>query len=85
MTTIPIITTDHGYLSPQLPSYGIHPSVNQEESKTDVFEKAKTIAKRYNGECISNQLSICKGKNSLKFKCQNNHIFFLDVDVIEQT
>jgi hypothetical protein len=50
---------------------------------TDSITKAKLLAKKYKGECLSEGYSICKGKNSLKFKCQNNHIFFLDIDLLE--
>lgn len=41
------------------------------------------MAKKYNGEVLStNGFSICKGKNSLKFKCLNGHTFYLAVDQI---
>lgn len=49
----------------------------------DVFEKAKLLATKYKGDCQSNSYSICKGKNSLKFKCLNGHIFFMPVEDIE--
>ena len=48
-----------------------------------IFEKAKLLAKKYKGECLSTSYSICKGKNALKFKCQNNHTFFIAADIIE--
>lgn len=38
---------------------------------------------KYKGECLSQSYSICKGKNSLKFKCLNAHTFFIAVDVLE--
>ena len=50
--------------------------------KAQIFEKAESIAKKYKGECVSQSYSICKGKNALKFKCLNNHTFFIPVEVI---
>lgn len=78
-------TVELGYLSPQIPAMGIPSSLYTKETRTNIFEKAKLLANMYQGECISNQFSICKGKNSLKFKCLNNHIFFLSADSIEQS
>ena len=59
-----------------------HSKANKEQ-KIRNFEKAKILAQKYNGECLSASYSICKGKNALKFRCQNNHIFFIPVDMIE--
>lgn len=52
-------------------------------SQQSIFEKARLIAKKYKGECQSTTYSICKGKNSLKFKCLNGHTFFTAIDIIE--
>ena len=50
-----------------------------------IFEKAQLLAKKFEGECLSTNLSICKGKNAIKFRCQNNHIFFIDLGNIEMS
>lgn len=41
------------------------------------------LSKKYKGECVSQTYSICKGKNALKFKCLNNHTFFIPIEVLE--
>lgn len=53
------------------------------ESKNKIFEKAALLALKFKGECQSTSFSICKGKNSIKFKCQNNHTFFMPVETLE--
>jgi len=51
---------------------------------TNVFEKAKILSNHFHGESLSTtSYSICKGKNALKFKCNNQHTFFVGVDVVE--
>jgi hypothetical protein len=55
------------------------------EKQVDIFEKAKLLAAKYQGECQSSSFSICKGKNSLKFKCVNNHVFFMPIEEIESS
>lgn len=50
---------------------------------TSIFEKAKIVASHYKGESLSTSYSICKGKNALKFRCQNQHTFFIGVESIE--
>ena len=56
---------------------------NKRESKNKIFEKAALLALKFKGECQSTSYSICKGKNSIKFKCQNNHTFFMPVETLE--
>jgi hypothetical protein len=71
------------YLSPQI-NYQSSPLIQAKvEKQLDIFEKAKLLAAKYQGECQSSSFSICKGKNSLKFKCINNHVFFMPIEEIE--
>jgi hypothetical protein len=56
---------------------------SKKESKNKIFEKAALLALKFKGECQSTTYSICKGKNSIKFKCQNNHTFFMSVDFLD--
>lgn len=49
-------------------------------SNEGIFEKAKEIAAKFHGECLSTSFSICKGKNALKFRCLNDHTFFVPAD-----
>lgn len=49
-----------------------------------IFEKAKLLATKFNGECLSEKFSICKGRSSIKFKCLNNHTFFLPLENLEE-
>ena len=50
--------------------------------QASVFLLAKNLASKYNGECLSTNYSICKGKNALKFHCVNTHTFFIPVEDI---
>lgn len=56
---------------------------SKKESKAKIFEKAALLALKFKGECQSTTFSICKGKNAIKFKCQNNHTFFMAVETLE--
>jgi hypothetical protein len=62
-----------------------YPTKSKCDAKIEVFDKATLVAKKYRGECVSQTYSICKGKNALKFKCINNHTFFIPVETIENT
>ena len=68
------------YFSPYIPSIT---SQIPQTNKTTIFEKAKLLASLHNGESLSATYSICKGKNALKFKCENSHTFFIGVNQIE--
>lgn len=57
--------------------------VNTILSKDQILERSSLLAKKYRGECLSTSFSICKGRNSIKFRCQNNHTFFVPVETIE--
>lgn len=75
-------------MTPQIPDSYLEKkiranNVEKKENAMEVFEKAALLAKRFKGECLSQSYSICKGKTSLKFKCPNNHTFFISVDYIE--
>lgn len=57
------------------------------KSTTDpskVLQKAAQLASKYDGECLSlnTRLSIVKGSQALKFKCQQGHVFYRFVDEI---
>ena len=50
-----------------------------------ILQKADTHAHSYGGKCMSNNgLSNCKGKNSIRFNCQNGHNFYLSEEKIRQ-
>ena len=75
---------------PTMPTYSPNVATNKnkinkdkKESKTKIFEKAALLASKFRGECQSTTFSICKGKNAIKFKCQNNHTFFMAVETLE--
>jgi hypothetical protein len=74
-------------MTPQVPdTYAdkrLRKDTDKKQNILEVFEKAKLLAQKFKGECISQSFSICKGKNSLKFKCPNSHTFFVAVDLIE--
>lgn len=66
------------YLTPDITS-------KPREDKQDLLAKAARLAEIFKGECLStaSSFSICKGKNTLKFKCQNNHTFFLGANFLD--
>ena len=43
-----------------------------------MLAKAGQLASKYDGECLSlnSHLSVVKGTPSLKFKCQQGHVFY---------
>lgn len=52
------------------------PSLKQDFRK--LLEKSESLAKIFGGQCIShNSFSNCKGRNSIRFNCQNGHNFYL--------
>ena len=57
-------------------------SHNKGNITDSVFERAQSLAKKFEGECLSSHFSICKGKNAIKFRCLNGHTFFVSADVI---
>jgi len=48
-----------------------------------IYERAQSLATEFQGECLSNNFSICKGKTSIKFRCINQHIFFIPTESFE--
>ena len=60
-------------------------SLISKPGKSSIFERAQDLAASYDGECLSSQYSICKGKNAIKFRCQNAHTFYVSVDQIPES
>lgn len=60
-------------------------SSSEEGSQSKIFKRAQALAKKFNGECLSTNFSICKGKNAIKFRCLNTHTFFVPADSIPAT
>jgi hypothetical protein len=58
-------------------------SSSKKQSKMQIFEKGSMLAQKYNGESLSTSYSICKGRNSLKFRCLNEHTFFIAAETLE--
>lgn len=85
----PLLATSPLYFSPQI-TFAKNPIIVSTDkpvvkstmTQQMIFEKAQQLAKKFKGECLSTSYSICKGKNSLKFKCLNGHTFFIAIDVI---
>ena len=51
-----------------------------------VQAKACELAKIFGGSCLSQDgFSNCKGHNSVRFKCQNEHNFYLTADQIQNS
>lgn len=43
---------------------------------------AKALAETFEGMCLSSHFSICKGRNTIKFRCYNSHTFYIPAESI---
>ena len=59
-------------------------STYSSNQSSKIFELAKKLAAKYQGECVSSNFSICKGKTALKFRCVNQHTFYVPSDSLPQ-
>ena len=61
-----------------------NPSLKHDFRK--LLEKSESLAKIFGGQCIShNSFSNCKGRNSIRFNCQNGHNFYLTENQIQDS
>ena len=57
--------------------------VNKNQYFADILEKAQKLARVFNGAIKTEKsFSICKGNNSIRFNCQNEHNFYLSAEII---
>ena len=76
----PLVFNQPPIFSPQIPTV----TQSDKDLKKNVFDRARRLAKKYKGECQSTSgFSICKGKNSIKFRCLNGHTFYVAVDILD--
>jgi len=76
LRSVPLINLDAALLEQSLSS----PQQPTEEEPANLFEKGAILAAIYGGECLSNNFSLSKGKEALKFRCLNQHCFFIPID-----
>lgn len=57
--------------------------VNKNQYFSAILEQARKLAKVFKGKVITEKsFSICKGNNSIRFNCQNEHNFYLQADIL---
>jgi len=57
--------------------------INKNQYFVEILEKAQKLARVFGGLVKTEKsFSICKGNNSIRFNCQNEHNFYLAADVI---